>query len=98
MLSPTNIHAEAGLSGSAMRRCGLTLGELETLARTRLTGFFPFLHARITREEAFRTERNPKGLVRFEKSAANGKAQGPGLASDAATGSAGVHVETMDGV
>jgi hypothetical protein len=68
-------------SGVFSRRVAmsLTLGELEALAGTGLTGLFAFLHARVAGEEASLLEHATQFRVHLNQGAGNTMAKGTGL-------------------
>ena len=69
----------------------LTLGELEALAGTRLSGFFALFHAGISSEKAFLLEGGPEIWIDLDEGAGNREANRSDLANDAAA--VGVHVQ-----
>ena len=76
----------------------LALGELEALAGARATGLFALLHAGIAGEETFLLQLGAEGFVDFKKGAAEGEAQGAGLAVDSAARGFGGDIIAMNRV
>ena len=67
---------------------GSTLGELETLAGSGLTGFFPFTGAGIAGKKAGFFEGSAERRITFFKSAGQSVGDGTGLTVEAAAGNA----------
>ena len=76
----------------------LALGELEALAGAGTTGLFALLHAGIAGEETLLLELGAEGFVDFDKCAAEGEAQGAGLAVDSAAGGFGGDIVAVNRV
>lgn len=76
------------MSGSRQAKAEgeLTLGELEALACTGLSGLLALLHPRITAHEALLLEATSQLAVDLDKSTGDGETDGTGLADEAATG------------
>ena len=76
----------------------LALGELEALAGAGATGLFALLHAGIAGEESLLLELGAEGFVEFDEGAAEGEAQGAGLAVDSAAGGFGGDIVAVNRV
>jgi len=63
-----------------------------------LAGLFALLHTRVARQQAFLLERDAQGLVDLDERAADGKAQGAGLAVDAAADGPDGEIVGVNGV
>src|SRR5215471_13593777 len=76
----------------------LALGELEPLARARLTVLLALLGARVTRDESGFLERRAELAVDFAERAGDAVLDGIGLAGEAAATDVDVHVVTAAGL
>src|SRR4029453_2280662 len=73
-------------SGTTSSRSTLTFRELETFARSGLSGFLALLHARISAEKPLRFQRSSQIAIALKKSTGDRKLRGASLPHDAPAG------------